>query len=300
MRSYLATLAFTAAAVLAPAAPQSAPHAAAPPTTFDAFTIKPAPPPPGPVSIAYRTDPTRLTFENYPLRTIILNAYQLKPYQFVGPDWMSSTRFSITAVTAAPVSKEQMNLLLQGLLGQQFQLKFHRAGKTMDVYNLVVADGGSKLKHPGPDGMMSPYPLAGQVPKPLTKNYTLTYINTNADGGAEIRLFGDLTINRLVTGLSRYVDRPIFDQTGLAGDYAINLTFAASAMAMLKIMSPAAAASLAAMRAAPQATPAGAAAEPARSLSSALQQQLGLKLAASKGSVEQLVIDSASRHPIGQ
>ncbi|HWG38753.1 MAG TPA: TIGR03435 family protein, partial [Terriglobales bacterium] len=157
----------------------------APPAAFDAFTIKAAPPPSGNfIRINNQVDPTRVTIENLPLRQIILNAFELKPYQLTAPDWMNTERFNITAVTATPATKEQMNQLMQKLLTEQFQLKLHHDSKVMDAYALTVADGGSKLQPPGPDGvkMDLPFKVQGMPERPLTKDQPMMMMRMDQGG----------------------------------------------------------------------------------------------------------------------
>src|ERR1039457_6092640 len=50
-------------------------------------------------------DPTRLVIENYPLISIVAEAYNLKFYQLTYPEWMFFTRFNIAANVAAGATK---------------------------------------------------------------------------------------------------------------------------------------------------------------------------------------------------
>ncbi|MGH9394653.1 MAG: TIGR03435 family protein, partial [Terriglobales bacterium] len=150
-----------AGAQAAPAPPTPAP----PPTAFDAFTLKPAPPPSSAnrgIRIGTQVDPTRVTITNLTLKDLIMAAYGLKPYQVVGPDWLNDgQRFNFTGVTSAPMERDKILALLQPVLEQQFQLKVHHETKDMPIYALVAADGGSKLKPPGPDGVQRPFTVQG-------------------------------------------------------------------------------------------------------------------------------------------
>ncbi|MGH9394654.1 MAG: TIGR03435 family protein, partial [Terriglobales bacterium] len=266
------------------------PQAAAAPTSFDAFTIKPAPPPEmRSIRFSNRVDPTRITIENSTLQNIIQSAFELQPYQLAAPDWLQVERFDITAVTAAPATAPQMHKLLQALLTQQFQLKFHRESKLMDAYALRVADHGSKLKPPGPNGALRKGKMS---------------LNIGGPGGlSNMTLRGNLDMGDFAALLTRQLGKPVLDRTGISGDYAISLTYASPSGARQRILSPALSAALqtmaqaSAQASAPDVT---AAAEPAPSLFTALQQQLGLKLESKKLPVDILVVDSAAKSPISQ
>jgi len=263
-------------------------------------------------------DPTRVTIENLPLRQIILNAFELKPYQLTAPDWMNTERFNITAVTATPATKEQMNQLMQKLLTEQFQLRVHHDSKVMDAYALTVADGGSKLQPPGPDGvkMDLPFKVQGMPERPLTKDQPMMMMRMDQGGIASTTLVGDLTMAGLASTLSRQLGKPVVDESKITGDYGINITYSVPTNAMGGMM-PAAAGTMMMTRTArggPPPPPPGSASgtgdapkteapvqasEPTPSIFTVLPQKLGLKLDARKAPVDVLVIDSASKAPLG-
>ncbi|HWG38752.1 MAG TPA: TIGR03435 family protein [Terriglobales bacterium] len=278
---------------------------AAPPTSFDAFSIKPSPPPEGGrMRLSDQYDPTRITIENLPLRDIIQSAFELKPYQLVAPDWMGDARFNITAVTASPATQAQMNKLLQAMLTQQFKLTFHRDTKETETYALTTTDAGAKLKAPGPEGVQPAFTVQGQPSRPLPKG-GLQMSLRSMGGSPAITLRGDLTMEDLASNFARQLGKQVTDETGLTGDYDINLTFAVPSGGTL--FSKAAAARMAARGAGAGPDPGRGdggnappeAADPAPSIFTAVQQ-LGLKLESKKGPVELLVIDSALKSPVGQ
>lgn len=301
--------------VLLAAALVSVAQSPAPPTAFDAFTIKAAPPPSGNrIRIQNQIDPTRVTIENMPLRQIVLNAFELKPYQLTAPDWMNEERFNITAVTSAPASKEEMNKLLQQLLIEQFQLKLHHDSKVMDAYALTVAAGGSKLQPPGPDGvkMEMPFKVQGMPERPLTKDQPMMMMRIDQTGVTSTTLVGDLTMSGLANTLSRQLGKPVVDESGIAGDFGINITYSVPSNAMRGLV-PAGAGTMMMMRTArggppppppgsgdaPKANAPAEASEPTPSIFTVLAEKLGLKLDARKAPVDVVVIDSAVKAPAG-
>src|SRR5262245_19494358 len=62
------------------------------------------------------------------------------------PAWATSDCFDIQAKAEAAVPVEQLERMLQGLLEDRFQLKVHRETRETSVYDLVVANGGHKMK----------------------------------------------------------------------------------------------------------------------------------------------------------
>ena len=88
-------------------------------------------------------------------------------------------------------------------------------------------------------------------------------------------LTSGMTVRQFGSWLSRYVGRPVVDQTGLAGDFDIELSFSPEAT-----LSPVA----------------GVGDDP--SIATAVQEQLGLKLDARKAPVDVLVVDEARRTPV--
>jgi uncharacterized protein (TIGR03435 family) len=104
---------------------------------------------------------------------------------------------------------------------------------------------------------------------------------------------GRLTIPQLIGAISRAVDRPIVDATGLKGTYQIELTFMPDDGAPMWGQIRAAAAGSGVPPAPPEPN------APVASLYQALQQTLGLKLEPRKSPFEVLVIDSANKVPTG-
>ena len=94
----------------------------------------------------------RLNVTNVPLRGLIRQAYALQDFQVVGgPDWLPSTRFDIVAKAASeppinpPGTVGPMQLMLQSLLAERFNLAVHRETREMAVYALVMARSDRRL-----------------------------------------------------------------------------------------------------------------------------------------------------------
>jgi uncharacterized protein (TIGR03435 family) len=91
-----------------------------------------------------------------------------------------------------------------------------------------------------------------------------------------------VTLDRYAQMLSLALDRPVIDKTGIAGVFDIDLQSAVEGTRMAQFLPPDGS-----LRPVPS--------EPAPSIFTALQEQLGLKLEATKAPVEVLVIDHAVR-----
>jgi uncharacterized protein (TIGR03435 family) len=136
------------------------------------------------------------------LLALIEDAYHIKDYQISAtPAWAGTLLFTITAEApgdAAP-TQEQVRRMLQALLADRFQLKFHRETKELPVYHLIQAKKSSLFKPAGPDETFS-WNLS-QGP-----GGTLRSKATKESMGDFVQL----------TAVSS--DRPVIDKTGLTGD----------------------------------------------------------------------------------
>ena len=203
------------------------------------------------------------------LAGLVMTAYKLRTFQVsVRPVWRDETgRIQLYDIEAkAPgdrvPSMDEVRQMLQTLLAERFQLKFHRETKELPVYDLVVGNNSSKLKPSAPD-VESKAALS-------TNRLRMDYTN--------------ISISELVLRIGPQLDRPLFDKTGLQGGYDFTLEYMPSLPSTVN-MSPEQEAALAKLYPPDEAPP----------LLVALQQQLGLKVAPAKEQVEILVIDHVER-----
>jgi uncharacterized protein (TIGR03435 family) len=202
----------------------------------------------------------RLTATNITVRELIRQSYGVRDYQIEqAPGWVSSMRFDIVAksVSSMANSLEDEKSLVRELLADRFQLTTHREAKQMPVYLLVVAKDGPKLAAHNDAG-----------PKPR--------------GGCGRLVGRRVTADAIATILSRQFEREVLNRTGLSGEYDFQLDFTPDAGPC---------------RAAAESPGGAAASDPSGlpSIYTALQQQLGLRLETSKGSVDFLVIDRVEK-----
>ena len=86
-----------------------------------------------------------LALQNWPLRDIVLKAYDLENYALEAPDWLASRNFDINAKAAGTITEGELRQMLQSLLKDRFQLKSHVAQKELRAYVLLPTKGGPKL-----------------------------------------------------------------------------------------------------------------------------------------------------------
>jgi len=244
----------------------------APRPSFEAFevaTIKPARP--GEVNAGryIRMRGAQFQVKNYTVDGLIAAAYDLNPKAiFGGPAWAASERYEITATTPGelrPVYDEQMRMLRK-LLSDRFNLEFHRGKKEFAIYEITVAKGGSKLK-------------ASTAPPDEPYNITSTLYPAPGGGiGYALLPARNVTIQQFASVLQRAIlDRPVVDNTGLAGRFDFDLEWSPGQGEFGGELPPAP----------EESRKAG--------IFEAMQQQLGLKIAATRGLIDTIVIDRVDR-----
>jgi uncharacterized protein (TIGR03435 family) len=161
---------------------------------FEVVSIKPSPLIGGGIATDESSNPRSLTIHGILLKDLIRRAYSLKPYQVSGPGWMESEFYDLLAKTAEPVSDSVRRLMLQDLLAKRFELVAHFETKQLPSYELLVGEGGLKIRPVEPEG--PPGRVYGR------KN------GVRAEQ-ASMRVLADV--------LTRELDRPVLDKTGVDG-----------------------------------------------------------------------------------
>jgi len=138
---------------------------------FEAAVIKPAAPldnakvlaamqSGGQMPIGPHVGVNRADYLYMTLKSLIVYAYRVRPYQVTGPDWLDQQRFDIIAKYPEGATKDDAPQMLQSLLEERFQLKVHRSVEERPVLGLVVGRGGPKL-HASAD---KPLPIDDNAP----------------------------------------------------------------------------------------------------------------------------------------
>jgi uncharacterized protein (TIGR03435 family) len=96
----------------------------------------------------------QLVMVNQTLKRLVERAYDVKPFQVTGPEFMENVRFDITAKYPEGAKNEDRPVMLRTLLEDRFKLATHSETKQLPGYELVVVKGGLKIKpvEEAPDG----------------------------------------------------------------------------------------------------------------------------------------------------
>jgi len=78
---------------------------------------------------------------------LIEEAYQLKKYEIFGPQQLSKDEvFAVQAIEPPGTTKDSSRLMLQQVLSDRFQLKFHFETRDIHTYALLAGKHGAKLE----------------------------------------------------------------------------------------------------------------------------------------------------------
>jgi uncharacterized protein (TIGR03435 family) len=175
------------------------------PTHFAVATIKPSASTSGPL-VQIRGN--RFATENTTVLDVFKYAWNIHPDQLVGgPPWLRTEKFDILAdpETEKRPTSDQMKLLVQQLLIERFHLATHSEQKVLPVYALVRTSEAPRLTPSTAD----PNGIPAVFYSPIGKLEA-----------------GNATMANLATFLQRFVlDRPAVDQTGIEGHFDITLRF---------------------------------------------------------------------------
>lgn len=168
--------------------------------------------------------------------------------------------------------KEKRGLLLQDLLANRFKLKIHFETREMPIYELRVVKGGPKLT---PSKELPATSSSASKPRD-----PMSFVQ--AHGGAVVirkaqrsqMIVRSMTLQAWAQGGMLGLERPVVNKTGLEGKYDFTLDWSPD-------LPPTP----------PMDTAAAPNASDGPSLFTAIEEQLGLKLASVKGPVEVIVID---------
>jgi uncharacterized protein (TIGR03435 family) len=231
--------------------------------SFEVATIKPGKPGTPGKGLIMRDPRTFMTI-NFTVADLISFAYAVHPRQITGaPSWLEDEMFDITATPDPPgqPNRKQIEIMVQKLLADRFKLTFHHDKKELSVFALTVGKTGPKLTASTAD----PNGLPGM-----------------GLGGLGIANARNANMSDFTGFLQSVVlDRPVVDQTGLKGrfDFGLKWTPDDSQFPSVKGQLP----------------PPKEDAEAQPDLFTAIQQQLGLKLEATKTAVDVLVIDHVEK-----
>jgi uncharacterized protein (TIGR03435 family) len=209
-----------------------------------------------------------------PILSLLSIGYGLPLYRIEGlPDWARTTLFAINASAGRQVEIEERPAYYRGLLVDRFRFSGHVERREMDVYSLTLSRSDGQL---GPGLRRSSVncdetiaenrrrSLAGERPAPPPAGQRPT---CGSVGGASSLTGGATELAGLVAMLAQALGRPVVDRTGLTGRFDIDF------------------------KAAPPGAREGSPLGSLPPISTALEDQLGLKLTRDSAPVDVLVVD---------
>lgn len=179
--------------------------------TFEVASVKPAKPEQSIVDFQVLPG-GRLRIVNLTLAEIVRSAYRMKFFQTAGgPAWMQSDRFNIEATASGELDREAMMAALRALLADRFHLQVRREAREGNVYELIVAKNGPKLKDS----------TAASTRVRLIRNTPpqLPGVSYTIDGEKA-------TMARFAEELIGPTQHMVVDRTGLTGEYDFKVDYA--------------------------------------------------------------------------
>jgi uncharacterized protein (TIGR03435 family) len=209
-----------------------------------------------------------------PVISLVSIGYLVPVYRIEGlPAWARTTMFAINATAGRDVAIEERPEYFRGLLVDRFRFAAHIEPKEMDVFALTLArsDGqtGPGLRRSNADceaviAEARRRNLAGERPAPPTPGVRPT---CGGIGGTASFTGGAVPLTGFIGMLAQALGAPVIDKTGLTGRFDIDF------------------------KAAPPGAREGSPLGALPPISTALEDQLGLRLQRARAPVEVLVID---------
>jgi bla regulator protein blaR1 len=217
--------------------------------------------------------PGRVTGTKVVLSMAVIAAYDIPTWkQLTGESPILDEVFDFDARAAAnaipadaspAVRNAQLRLMMQRLLADRFKLVVHRETKELPIYALVIAKNGPRLK------------------SAARTCATDSECGPQGGGPASGLRMVDAPLSRLAEFLGVFMDRHVVDRTGLQGHFDMQISsWNPSAQTGTQVILD-------------DHEPAPSATDP--SIFTVVQEQLGLKLEATRGQVELLVVDHVER-----
>jgi uncharacterized protein (TIGR03435 family) len=206
----------------------------------------------------FRSTPGRFTVTNLSVRWILRYAFRLRDYQVIGMPAWTETRYQIDARFGnAAATDEEIRGMLRRLLADRFTLRTRREQRTIPIY---------ELKRARADGTLGPKLT------PPSKACEGRYCMFQTAGS--IKGFSR-TIAQLIPLLDEVMKGPVVDRTGLTGTFDFDVTWGDDGD--------------------PTKPPSDQTPERRADLLTALREQLGLTLDATRAPYDVLVVESIAR-----
>ena len=228
------------------------PMAASADPAFEVAAIKLSDPANG--SSGFQTRGHRVIVLNETVESMMVFAYGVQPRQIAGaPGWVSTDHYDVSGFPDADgvPDVKQFRSMVRKVLGERFHLQMHEEQREMPVYALRVAKGGAKLAK-------AANPVENQPDQ------------TGNDGAVSDYRFTNNSMTEFASFLQFEMDRPVLDETGLAGRYDFELKWTRDTARQVET-------------------------DTGPGMFTAVQEQLGLRMEATREPAKVLVIDRLER-----
>ena len=257
------------------------------------------------------SDPGRVHICCVGMFSLLMRAYDVEIDQIVGPPWimenMGPDLYQVDATMPPDTTKAQYQAMMQELLRERFHLEFHREKRNFPGYELLIAEGGPKLRESKPDQSdAGAQDNAAQFPKRDAEGMLLLppgpQMFTSLGRGTIIIQAKQKTVADLAKALGKTLNQAlgenpndfaakkarVIDRTGLNGTYDFTLKFACE-LCQFAVTNGAGEGGQPPAADSPSGEP---------GIFAAVQRQLGLKLKKVKDvSLDVIVVDRVDRTP---
>ncbi len=213
-------------------------------------------------------DPGRFTYGKAELLSMILMAWNVRPFQVSSKILLDRDEFDLAAVVPAGATREQFRVMFQNFLVDRFHLKSHMESRKFLTSVLTVSKTGLNIKDPGGDPGRFPTLLPAGLP-----GFKSTMSSVGSTVVVRMRA-RQQPMSVLADMLHPPNNMPVRDDTGLTGKYDFTLEYIWQQSAERNDQT--------------DFTP---------DLATALKQQLGLQLTERQEPFDVLVVDSIDRLP---
>jgi len=264
---------------------------ALPDLEFEVATIKPAADtePQGTI----RPAGSQITFGNFSIQALLVRAFQLKTGAMLGnaPVWLDHTRYTILVKLPPDIDaravfgdEDQLDNMLQKLLIDRFQVKYHWGEQVQDGY-VLLSSGAPKMKKADPNSRSRCGYGAPPGEKDIRSGADSPFDNESYCQNVTMDQFADMA--QPMAGSD--IKNRVANKTGLTGSYDFTLYYTSAHK--LRVDATAAQAT---------ATEAGdTSATPVAGLSvvDAFRKELGLRLEKQPGTYPALILDHIEKTP---
>lgn len=246
------------------------------------------------VRVGFQATGSQVRISGMSVKDLLIVAYTVRPQQIEGPEWLGQLRYSIVATIPDGVPGGKIPEMIATLLADRFQLKQRRETKDLPVYVLGVSKNGTRLTESVKDPNEAAAPPNTLT---VTASGNSSGSNVNLGGGRSFDLadgqmhIRGMTMREIAETVTRFVDRPVVDQTGLTKTYDLTLELTPDEFNAIRVRS----AVNAGVQLPPQALRVLDNVSP-DTMSGPLSK-FGLTFEAKKAPLEVIVVESASKTP---